>query len=303
MKFKLRRYFLYYLGRCLAFLFYLIPFRAGVAIGGFLGGLAFYIVGKYRLAAIENLEAAFGHEKSGPDIRAIAKQVFKNLGKNAAELVNFPKINKSNIDKFVRLKNADILDKALEKGNGAIILTGHFGNWEFLGAALRIKGYKGAAIGKRIYFGKYDAYLNSLRRVHDVNVIYRDESPKKILRVLKDNGVIGMSADQDVDSVNGVFVDFFGKPAYTPTGPVTLARASGAALIPAFVIRDNCHHTIEMKEPIELVDTGDKEKDMIENTRRWSDVVEFYIRRYPEQWVWMHRRWKTKPTPEDLQDV
>jgi len=295
MKFKLRRYFLYYLGRGLAFLFYLIPLRAGVAIGGFLGGLAFYIVGKYRRAAIENLEAAFGSRKAGPEVRAIAKKAFKNLGKNAAELVNFPKINKSNIEKLVKIKNIDILDRALEKGKGAIILTGHFGNWELLAATLRLKGYPGAAIGRRIYFDKYDAYLNSLRRIHDLNVIYRDESPKKILRVLKDNGVMGMLADQDVDSVDGVFVDFFGKPAYTPTAPVALARASGAALIPTFVIRANCHHSLVMEEPVELVDTGDKEKDLAENTKRWSDVFESYIRRYPEQWVWMHRRWKTKP--------
>ncbi|MDD5436688.1 MAG: lysophospholipid acyltransferase family protein, partial [Candidatus Omnitrophica bacterium] len=95
-------------------------------------------------------------------------------------------------------------------------------------------------------------------------------------------------------SVDGVFVDFFGRQAYTPTGPVVLARASGAVLLPVFIIREGRRHTISIEEPVELVDTGNKEADLISNTQKWSNVVESYVRRYPDQWVWMHRRWKTK---------
>ena len=130
--------------------------------------------------------------------------------------------------------------------------------------------------------------------MHDVNVIYRDESPRKILKVLKENRIVGIVADQDVESVEGVFVDFFGHPAYTPAGPAALARASGASLIPVLIMRENGKHSLVVEKPIELADTGDKEKDLVENTRRWSSVIESYIRKYPEQWVWLHRRWKTK---------
>lgn len=294
MKFKFRRYYLYYLARISSALFYIIPLAVGLYIGRIFGRIAYWVLIRYRKIAIGNLKIAFGREKTRFEIERIARGVFENLSANAVELVNFPKINRTNIDKFVEIKNIDIINRALKDGKGAILLTGHFGNWELLALTIRLKGYHGAVIGRRIYFDKYDKYLNHLRQIHDVNIIYRDESPKKILRVLRDNGIIGMLADQDVDSVNGVFVNFFGRPTYTPIGPAALAKASGSSLIPAFIIRENGRHTLVIEKPIGLMETGDDETDLIENTQRWSNVAESYIRRYPEQWVWIHRRWKTK---------
>jgi KDO2-lipid IV(A) lauroyltransferase len=293
MKFKSRRYYLYYLGRCLAFVFYLMPLRIGLSISSFLGTIAFRALPEYRRLTLDNLSLVFGAEKSPEEIERIALGVFRNLAKNTVELVNFPKVNKSNVDEFVTIENADILDRAFARGRGVIILTAHFGNWEFLALALRAK-YPGVTVGRKIYFKKYDEYLNKLRKINDVNVIYRDDSPKAMLKVLKKNEILGIVADQDVDSVSGVFVNFFGRQAYTPVGPAVLAKASGAALVPAFIVRQNRHHRLIVEKPVELADTGDKEKDIVTNTQRWSDVVESYIRRYPDQWVWMHRRWKTQ---------
>lgn len=295
MKFKFRRYYLYYWGRCLAFIFYLMPVRVAAAIAARLGRIGFALAGKYRNLAIANLRFAFP-EKSEAEIKRLAIKVFENLGRTAAELISFPKINKSNIDDFVRIENIGMLNDALKKGKGAIVLTAHFGNWEMLALTIKVKGYPGSVVGRRLYFHKYDRYLNYLRKVNDVNVIYRDQSPRNILKVLKAGGIMGMLADQDVDSVEGVFVDFFGKPAYTPIGPAALAMASGAALVPAFIIRgEDGKHTLMIDKPVEIADTGNREADLLTNTRRWSDVVESYIRRYPDQWVWMHRRWKTRP--------
>lgn len=294
MKFKYRRYYLYYLGRCFAFILYLVPLPVSLAIAGFLGRVAFGLAGKYRDLTIDNLRFAFP-EKTEAEAARLAVKVFENLVKNAVEFINFPKINKSNIDDFVRIENRDILDGELKKGKGAIVLTAHFGNWEMLAVAIKVKGYPGSVVGRRLYFHKYDSYLNYLRKVNDVNVIYRDQSPRSILKVLRSGGIIGMLADQDVDSIEGVFVDFFGKPAYTPAGPAALAMASGAALVPAFIVRENGRHTLMIDKPIEMANTGDKGRDILTNTGRWSRVVESYIRRYPDQWVWMHRRWKTRP--------
>lgn len=294
MKFKFRRYYLYYLARTFCGLFYILPINIGLRVGAALGRIAFHITAKYRNITLSNLRRAFGGSKTPDEINKIARRTFENLGKNAVELINFPKINKDNLSRFVRIENLSVIDTALKDGKGAIVLTGHFGNWELLAMTLRVKGYPGAAIGRRIYFDKYDKYLNALRRIHDVNIIYRDESPKKILRVLKNNGIMGVLADQDVDSLDGVFVNFFGTPAYTPSGPVALAAASGARLIPVFMIRDYGKHIMIVEKPVELTDTGDREKDLVTNTQRWSDVVEAYIRKYPDHWVWMHRRWKTK---------
>lgn len=300
MKFRFRRYYLYYLGRVAAFLIFLLPLRVSLGIARVVSRAAFWCLPEYRRIAIENLTAAFGGEKTAREIRRIARRVFENLGMVAVELINFPKINAANIDRFVTIKGTDILEAAFRKGKGVIILTGHFGNWELLAMTLRVKGYPGVAIGRRIYFNKYDKYLNRLRKLHDVNIIYRDESPKKILRVLKDNRIMGILADQDVDSVDGVFVNFFGRPAYTPTAPVALAMATGAEIIPSFIIRRDGRHTFIMEKPVELADTGDEAADMARNTQAWSDVFESYVKRYPEQWVWVHKRWKTRQSNADF---
>jgi len=294
MRYKYRRYFLYYLGRVFAFLIYLLPMRVGAAVTAFLGKCAFYLLAEYRNIAIENLTKAFGQEKTSGEIRRIGRAVFENLGRSAGETINFPKINAGNIDRFVRIDGIHHVDESFKAGRGTIILASHFGNWELLGMTFRVKSYPGVTIGRKIYFYKYDQFLNRLRKSQDVNVIYRDDSPRKMLKVLKDNRILGIVADQDVDSVEGVFVNFFGMSAYTPIGPAALAKASGAKMIPCFVIREGYRHVLKIEPPIELADTGNKEADLVTNTQTWSDVVESYIRRYPEQWVWMHRRWKTK---------
>jgi KDO2-lipid IV(A) lauroyltransferase len=294
MKYKYRRYFLYYLGRSAAFFVGLLPLSVSYVLAVFLGRCAYYILHKYRKIALENLSQAFGREKTELEIVLIAKKVFENLAKNAVELLNFPKMNARNIDRFVTIEGIERIDDSFARGRGTIVLAFHFGNWDLTGLVFRLKGYPGATIGKKIYFYKYDEWLNSLRRAGDVNVIYRDDSPRKMLKVLKENKILGVVADQDVDSVDGVFVDFFGRPAYTPVGPVVLAKATGASMIPVLVVRDGTRHRFIIEKPVELVDTGDKEADIVTNTKRWSDVIESYIRKYPDQWVWMHRRWKTQ---------
>jgi len=139
-----------------------------------------------------------------------------------------------------------------------------------------------------------------LRHSKGVKTLYRDDKKilKVSLKVLKSNKLLAIAPDQDIASVSGVFVDFFGKKAYTPTGPVALALLSGAPIIPAFTVRKNGKLHFLTDEPIYVKSTGDRKRDIITYTQRWSDVVEKYIRMYPSQWVWMHRRWKTRPEDE-----
>lgn len=295
MKRKLRRSVLYWLLRVVAFIISLFPLKSGLFIGAGLGRLAYYIVKKERLKTLANLRLAFGKEKDEKEIRRIACEAFSNLGKNLIELINFPKINKDNIDTLIEDKGLHKIDRALKRGKGVIILASHFGNWELLAAYLTVKGYRGPVIARRLRFEKYDALLNRLRASKNVEVIYRDESPKKILRVLKNGGMIGVLADQDVDSVDGVFVDFFGNSAYTPSAPVSLAMATGAVMLPCFLARDAGRRVFVVEDPVELEITGNKERDIMVNTQKWSSVLESFIRKYPSQWVWMHKRWKTRP--------
>jgi len=286
---------LYYLLRVAAFIIYLFPLGAGLFLGSALGRLAYFAGRRERLKTLANLRLAFGREKGEKEISRIACEAFSNLGKNLAELINFPKINKDNIDTLIEDRGLYKIDKALKKGKGVIVLASHFGNWELLAAYLTAKGYRGPVIARRLRFEKYDMLLNRLRASKNVEVIYRDESPKKILRVLKAGGMIGVLADQDVDSVDGVFVDFFGKSAYTPSAPASLAMATGAVMLPCFLAREDGKRAFCVEDPIELEITGNKDRDIMVNTQRWSRALESFIRRYPSQWVWMHRRWKTRP--------
>jgi KDO2-lipid IV(A) lauroyltransferase len=252
-------------------------------------------VRKERIKTLNNLRFAFGKEKSEKELHRIAREVFANLGRNVVELINFPKITEANIDSLVQEKGLHHINKGLRRQKGIVILASHFGNWELLAAYLTLKGYRGPVIARRIYFDKYDQALRRLRASKNVEVIYRDESPKKILKVLKSGGMVGVLADQDVDSVEGVFVDFFGKLAYTPVAPASLALATEAAILPCFLIREGSKRTFVVEKPVELEITGNKERDIATNTQKWSHVLESYIRKYPSQWVWMHKRWKTRP--------
>ncbi|MBL7157132.1 MAG: lysophospholipid acyltransferase family protein [Candidatus Omnitrophica bacterium] len=294
MKIKTKRYYLYYLAAISGFIIAILPLRLGLYLANLAGGIVFAVAGKERKEALNNLRSSFP-EKSDSEIEEIAKKVFSNLCKNAVELINTYKLNRKNLDRWIKTEDLEKAERALSKGNGIIILASHFGNWELLSFCFTLRNHATSVIARRIYFDKYEHFINRVRRSKGVKVIYRDESPRKILKALKNNEVLGILADQDIDSVDGVFVDFFGKPAYTPKAPVALAFASGAPLVPAFVVREGNSRRLVIGDEINLVEKSNKEETIKFNTQRWSRIVESFIRKYPEQWVWMHRRWKTKP--------
>ena len=292
---SIKRALLYIIARLAAFFFFLLPVRLAVFLGGQAGILLFYVLAKHRKQAIENLRIAFGREKTEAQIFDTAKRVFENLGKNAAEFASFSKINKNSIDGFIRVSGFKKIDQALKDQKGAVVISCHMGNWELSAAYFGLKGYPSNMIVRPLRDKRFDRLVNRMRSSKGLNAIPRDSSFKKIIAVLKSNGLVGILPDQDIGSIDGVFVKFFGKDAYTPKGPVLLAMASSAPLLAMFCIREKNRHHLIIEGPIDMQITGDREKDVLVNTQRWTDVVEKYIRRYPEQWVWMHKRWKTQP--------
>jgi len=290
-----RANFIYIIARIAIAGIFILPMRLGIFLGGKLGVLLFFLLKRQRLLTIENLTSVFGKDMSEAEIFNTAKAVFRNLGKGAAEFINFPKINSRNIDKLVETDGFEKIDKALAGKKGCIILSCHLGNWELSAAYTSLKGYPANAIVRPLRDERFDRFVNNMRSSKGLCIIPRESSFKKIIGILKSNQIVGILPDQDIDSVDGVFVNFFNRRAYTPTGPALLATVSGSPIIPVFCIRQNGKHKFIVEEPIELTITGDKEKDILLNTQKWSDVTERYIRRYPEQWVWMHRRWKTQP--------
>ena len=297
MKRKPYRFLLYLLLRFFHLIILILPYRIAVFLGGFFGSLAYAILPKYRDITLCNLRNVFRGEKEERQIKEIAGSVFSSLGKSGAEYLSLPKLSKKSIMQLVDDEGTATLKKALSQGNGVIALSSHLGNWEMCAAYVVIAGLDVTVIAKRIYYHYYDKFLVSLRGSKGVKTLYRDDKSviKKSLQILKSNKVLAIVPDQDVDSVNSVFVDFFGRKAYTPTGPANLALLTGAPIVPAFTVRRNGKLCFLADKPIYAKPSGDKKKDIIKYTQEWSSVVEKYIRMYPSQWVWMHRRWKTRP--------
>ena len=298
MKIKTRRYYVYYLLMTALLFARLIPLRILLVLAEFAGKLGFEFLSKYREIAISNLDRVFprDHETN----KKIAEKVFVNFVKNGAEWVKFLSMSPADVKKMIpEVRGREHLDEVLSRGKGALVLGFHFGNWELLGIGLRVLGYPGALVARRIYFDKYDAIITGMRARFNARVIYRDESPKKMLMELKKGNVLGIVPDQDVDSVDGVFVDFLGFPAHTPTAPVKLASAAGTSIVPVFVVRgEGNRHTMIIEKPIHVPERIKDKEEITRYTKEWSDMLESYVRKYPEQWVWVHKRWKTVPTED-----
>jgi len=297
MKHKHRRFFLYLLLRCWIALIRLGPRSFALFLAKAIGWAAYFLVWVQRRPVLEHLRIAWKSEKDEKEIRTIGRRVFENLAMMACDVIRFPRLTAATLDQWLSCDPEIFakIDRILKNGRGVIILTGHLGNWELLAGAFGVKGYSGAVVGKRIYYEPYNEIIVGLRQGVGVETIYRDESPRKILRILSQNQILGIVADQDVDSVEGTFVPFFGIPAYTPTAPAKLSLASGAPIVPACVIREGDRYHMMMGEPIYPEVKDSKEQTVQEITERWSREIEAYIRRYPDQWGWMHDRWKTKP--------
>ena len=271
-----------------------LPRPATLALGGRLGALIFWLARRQRELACQQLQRSLDL----PDerrIRAIAKQCFENLGKTVLEFMQFPHINSKKIQQYVSFEGIQHAEQALAQGKGAIILTGHFGNWELLAAGISATIAPLTPIVRELRSPRLNALVSSYRERAGYATIDRDTGIRHALRCLKRNELLGIVADVDT-SVSGVFVDFFGQPAYTPYSPVAIALKTGAAILPTFIVRqsDGSHRAI-IEPPLVLQRTDVKEKDLVTNTQKFTKIIESYIRQYPTQWIWMHRRWKTQP--------
>jgi len=246
---------------------------------------------------------AFGHEKSSSDIHRIARQAFLNFGAFAADAVLIPRIMENGIHRLITAEGLEHLDELSTNNQGAILLTAHFGNWELLGAWLAKCGYKVKAIGAPQANPGINRMIANARKMSGYQSIERGNHTREILRVLAEGYSIGVLIDQETKA-DGVFVKFFNRWSYTPAGPVRLARKYGLKIIPIFIrLRGDDTYHIEVKKPLPLLYTKDKMDDLVANTQMCSDAYEKMIHEYPEQWLWMMRRWRTQPasSSKDIQ--
>ena len=294
------RFALYLICRAAAGLFFLLPRSFALGTARCLGRLAYRVVSRQRKKTLDTLRRAFGSEKSETQIEALAVSVFEHLAMTAAEILQFPKLDWKKIERFVDLGVAiEVYRRLLEEGKGLISVTAHIGNWELLAGIFGLKGFQGAVLARRLYYEPYNRWIVGLRRSLNVPTIYRDKSSRDILKLLSRNEIVGLLPDQDIDSLKGVFVDFFGRPAYTPVAPVRLALASGAPILPNFLIWDKKdRYRLVLGNVIWPKMKTTREEAVLEYTQQWMQSFEKIIREYPDQWAWMHNRWKTQPRLE-----
>ena len=258
--------------------------------------LGFYLVRSERKKTIKHLTQVYQNSKTPKKINRMGKEVFLNLGRNMADAFGLARLNNKNIDRYIEIQGCEILDAALKKGKGVIVLTGHIGNWELLASYFAMKGYPVNVVGAPIYDPRLDELVVKNRVGGGLKYMERGSATREILKALSRNEIVGLLIDQDTKHVDGVFVDFLGAKAYTPVGPVLLAIKTGAAIVPmAIHIRTNDNHVIEVENELVLESFEDQEQNRIYNTQLCSNAVEKFIRKYPTQWVWMHERWKTRP--------
>ena len=276
----------------------LLPKRWALRLGSGVGMLCYYLVKKRRQIALNNLQIAFGNNLTKSQRIEICKASFINVGKTCIEFLRFPKLNAKNIWHEVSVEGAENLHTALAGGKGAIVFLPHFGNWELLSLAY------GALIpdrAKAIAFPLKNARLNTYiwqhREQMSLRLIPRKRAIRETLRALKNNEAVGFFADQNAGP-EGVFVNFLGKPASAVRGPVTLALKTGAPLLFSLSIRqpDDRHH-VYISPPIHPTLSDDFERDIETYTTQMLKQLEAYIHKYPEQWLWLHNRWKTQPQP------
>lgn len=304
MRKKISRFLLYLAVVCLRRFLLILPLKVAMCVGGLLGLLGYYFDKKGRDIALENLKNAFP-EKTPKEMKQICKLVYKTQGKNFTEFVSFPKFDTRRIKGTVIFYGTDVLEKAQKRGKGTIIITGHFGNWELLGAAISNLGYKLNTVARPFYISKINDIILKNRTLMGFSVIMRStaDSARDILRALKRNEFVGILIDQDTD-VAGAFVKFFGRDAYTPIGPAMIASKTNCSVIYAFIIRNSDDtHTAYIEGPVEFVRTGNNENDIITNTQIYTQKIEEYIRKYPHLWVWFHNRWKRQKENQNSKKV
>jgi Kdo2-lipid IVA lauroyltransferase/acyltransferase len=252
-----------------------------------------------RRAAEFNLRLAFP-ELPEPARDAILRRMVRNIGWMAAEFARLPRYTRQNIEETIILDGFENFAAAKRRGKGVLFLTGHMGAWELAGFAHALYNEPIHILVRPIDNRRVDALVTRYRRLSGYRPIDKNESARNVLRILRGGGVIGVLADQNAVPAESVFVDFFGIPAATTSGIARLARRTGAAVVPVYSYWDTGlrKYRLRYDPALDLAPTDDEQEDIRNYSARFNQVIEDYVRRFPDQWLWVHRRWKTRPPQE-----
>lgn len=263
--------------------------------GAALGGFAFSVLKLRRRVVMQHLERVFAGERSRAELVGIARRSYENFGRMTFEYMRFPRMTPRDVEALITVTGSEHIDAALEKGNGAVLVCGHLGNWEIL-AMLASKGYPMTFLVGEQHNILVDGMMNRLRARFGGELVPVTGNLMGVLRALRRNRVVCMLSDQDAGR-DGVFVEFLGKQASTPFGPARMSVQSGAPLLPGGIVRHaGGAHEIVVRPSVESP-PEDLPKDERVRLLTQGYTTEFgrFIRQYPDLYFWMHRRWKTRP--------
>ena len=269
--------------------------RRAERIAHFFGKILFNVDRKHRKIALDNLTYAFGHEKQFQEIEEIARQVFINLVKIVFEIAWSLHLKESQFTEHFKIDGYHNIKNAYQKGRGVLALTAHFGNWELLTIIASMIKFPINIVVRPLDFKPLDHFIFNLRTRYGGKIIPKERSIHAIIKSLNRGEMVALLMDQNVDWYEGVFVDFMGHRACTSKGLALFALKTEAPVVPVFMIREKSGLRAEFGPEIVTVKTGDRQKDIETNTQEYNRVIENFVRRYPEQWFWIHQRWKTKP--------
>jgi KDO2-lipid IV(A) lauroyltransferase len=295
---RIKRYLRYLLIRSTLFWLSLWPLSWASRLGRAFGSLGYLVAGGERRKALESLQVAFA-QLSEQQRNDIARRCFQHLGQAAFELACIRQIDRR-MAAFVEwpAESRAVLDEALAEKRGVVFITGHVGNWELLARRVALAGYPAQSIAKETSDPRMTALVERFRAAGKVGSIWRGQggAAKHMLRALKAGEILGLLIDQDTN-VQNVFVPFFGELAATPRAAADLALRTNAAVVVGFCKRlgTDARYRLTMKRVTPGASTGDKDQDAVALTTLMSNEIEAAIKSTPEQWVWMHKRWKTRP--------
>ena len=269
-----------------------VAYRAGDVVAA----IAYQLARRQRQVGLYNLRMALP-ELSETERHRIVREVFRNLGRLLVEFSHFPQLTPENISGVVEYDGLEHYVEALRRGKGVLFLTAHIGAWELSSFAHSVYGYPMKFLTRPLDNPLVEDLISRFRTSAGNGTIGRTDAARDVLKALRSNEAVGILVDQNTTRSEGVFVDFFGIAAATTPGLATFALRTGAAVVPGFLRwdRDRRRHILHFQPAVELTETGDRQQDIVENTRRFNRILEEFVRKFPDQWLWIHRRWKTRP--------
>ncbi len=278
----------------------LLPLKISLKLGELTGLALYYFWSTRRKIAEDNLKKTIISDKafSEKDTSRILKENFKNYGKSLVEIIKIYSGKGTKIIESVKIEGIENYYAARNKGKGVIFLTGHCGNWELLALIVSLKVSPIAVVARPLDNVYLNKIVESIRKKFGNSVIYKKGAIRPIMQTLKKNGTVGILMDQAVVRDEGFVIDFLGRGAWTTKMPALIARKTGAAPVPVFIHRNGNSHVIKIYQEVNLSETEEKERALIEDTKKFTEYIENYIREFPAEWLWIHKRWKRVKTDQ-----